>query len=73
MEKAKSITYDEYFLIVGNSEIRWKMGEKTIYSNFGIVNSYFDPKGTNVWALLQAGEERETFLKGFECHEVLFE
>lgn len=72
MDKAKSVTYDEVFLIVGNSEIRWKQGERSVYSNFGIVNSYFDPRGTNVEALLQMGEERETYIKGFECYQVMF-
>lgn len=71
-EKAKSVVYDDYFLIVGNSEIRWKSGEKIVYSNFAISNGFYETKGTNVWALLKAGEVREVGIKGFECYQVLF-
>ena len=37
--------YDKFFLIYGNAEIRIKYGEKKVYSNFGINNSYFFNRG----------------------------
>ena len=41
----KAITYDEFYLIFGNSEIRIKAQENKIFSNFGINSSYYNAKG----------------------------
>lgn len=38
---AKGVTYDDYFMIFGNSEIRIKFMEAKVFSNFGINNGYF--------------------------------
>ncbi len=40
--------FDTFFLIFGNSEIRIRQGERKIYSNFGLNNSYFMSKGDKV-------------------------
>jgi hypothetical protein len=48
----RSITYDDYFIIFGNSEIRIKSGEKKMFSNFGLSNSYFKHNGDGVDMLL---------------------
>ena len=40
-QMGKAITYDDFYLIFGNSEIRIKSLEKKIFSNFGIANGYF--------------------------------
>jgi hypothetical protein len=36
------MTYDPYYVIFGNAEMRIRTGEKKVFSNFGIQNSYFD-------------------------------
>jgi hypothetical protein len=38
-------TYDHFFLILGNAEIRLRAGEKKVFSNFGIATSTFDNVG----------------------------
>lgn len=35
-------TYDIYYFILGNAEIRLKSQQKKVFSNFGIANSTFD-------------------------------
>lgn len=57
--KGKGVTYDEYFLIFGNSELRIKSGDLQIFSNFGVNNSYFDTRGLTVDTLLGHGKDRE--------------
>lgn len=48
--KYRSFTYDPYYLIYGNNELRVKTQDrhKILFSNFAIVNSYFDPMKKNV-------------------------
>lgn len=48
----RPITYDDYYLIFGNSEIRLRSQEKIIFSNFGISNGYYASRGKNVSILL---------------------
>lgn len=36
------MTFDNYYYILGNAEIRLKTQEKKMFSNFGIANSTFD-------------------------------
>jgi hypothetical protein len=42
------MVYDKYYLIIGNSEIRLRQGEKKIYSNFGVQNGFFLSNGDGV-------------------------
>jgi hypothetical protein len=51
-QNKRAATYDEYYIIFGNSEIRIKSQEKRVYSNFGISNSYFKSRGHKVETLL---------------------
>ena len=37
--------YDEYYFILGNSELRIKNGELKLFSNFGVSTSAFDNRG----------------------------
>ena len=48
LEGKSPVTYDNYFIIFGNAEIRIKQGENTVFSNFAIANAHFDPLGENV-------------------------
>lgn len=54
----KGMIYDSYFVIYGNAEIRVRIGYKTVFSNFGVNNSYFDPRGHKIDAFLNQGDKR---------------
>ena len=47
----KGATYDDFYFVLGNSELRVKSGEKTLFSNFGIANSAFKARGHKVNAI----------------------
>lgn len=66
------MTYDKFFLVFGNSEIRLKQSERVVFSNFGIVNSYFFTRKENVDSFLHEGDNREANLTGLEIHQVMF-
>jgi len=58
------VTYDDYYIIFGNSEIRLKSLELSVFSNFGISNGFYESKGKGVEALLCNGSrevEIETY------------
>ena len=42
---APAISYDDYYIIFGNSELRIKGLELKLFSNFGISKGAFDHKG----------------------------
>ena len=48
----RSVSYDTFFLIIGNSEIRLKNQEWKVFSNFGNENSFYDSYGCGVDELL---------------------
>lgn len=68
LKEKKAISYDDYFLIFGNSELRVKTGEFRLFSNFGIANAYYNNRGEKVHALLGEGKEREVDLSHFEVY-----
>ena len=39
----RAITYDDFFVIFGNSELRVKTQEGKLFSNFGINAGYYEP------------------------------
>jgi hypothetical protein len=41
----RGMSYDAFFIIFGNSELRYKNQENKIFSNFGTSNAYFDNRG----------------------------
>jgi hypothetical protein len=45
---SKGITYDDYYLIFGNSEVRIKSMETKVFSNFGLRSGYFDSRGDKI-------------------------
>jgi hypothetical protein len=65
LREKRAISYDDYFLILGNSELRIKTGEYRLFSNFGIANSYYNNRGEKVHALLGEDKEREVDLSHF--------
>jgi len=40
-----AITYDNLYIIFGNSELRLKFLENKLFSNFGSSDSYYNSKG----------------------------
>jgi hypothetical protein len=48
----RGMVYDDFFLIFGNAELRIRANEKIIFSNFGIGNSFFNPRGKKVHDLI---------------------
>ncbi len=60
----KSVSYDTFFLIFGNSELRLKHADTTFFTNFGIANSFYNHRG-----------EKHTVLTGGEpnCREEVIE
>ena len=47
-KNSKALTYDEYYIIYGNSEIRIKSLETKVFSNFGVKNGFYDSRGHGV-------------------------
>lgn len=66
------ITYDDYYIIFGNSEIRLKSLESKVFSNFGIANGYFENRGMGVETLL-GQNKREIDLETYEVHKVFID
>lgn len=46
------MSYDEYYIIFGNAELQIKVSDLKLFSNFGITNGYFNPKGYDCKFLL---------------------
>ena len=55
----RGMTYDQFFAIYGNAEIRIKTGLQTIFSNFGVNNAFYNSRGHKVDKLLNEGDKRE--------------
>ena len=64
----KPVTYDDYFIIFGNSELRLKSQETKFFSNFGINNAYFNAEGCKVDAFLGEGTLRELNFEAYEFY-----
>lgn len=58
----RGMTYDDFFLIFGNAELRIRANERTIFSNFGIGNSFFNNRSHRVNDILMEGDNREVDL-----------
>jgi hypothetical protein len=57
-ENCKVLTYDEYYLIYGNSEIRIRDGEFQVYSSFGGNSGYFNNGSETQTILLDEKSDR---------------
>lgn len=67
----RAVTYDDFYIIMGNSEVRIKSQDEMLFSNFGISNGYFNTKGEKVGVLMGGGaSERELPMEGYECYEL---
>lgn len=68
----RSVTFDDFFLIMGNYELRIKFQDNKLYSNFGLNSGYFASKGKTVNILLGEVLVREVLMEDYEVHEVIF-
>lgn len=48
----KAVSYDDMYVIFGNSELRIRSGNNMLYSNFGILNSFYKNRGMKAGVLL---------------------
>ena len=72
-ELGKVIRYDAYEMVFGNSQLRIKTNDYTLYRNFGKANGLFDAQGDNLAALHGEGKDtREVTIKGYEIFEIRF-
>lgn len=62
------MTYDPYYLIFGNAELRVRAGEEKVFSNLGINNSYFNSEGWRAKDLLN-DSNNEVRLIDYEIYE----
>lgn len=64
----KAMQYDKYYAIFGNAEIRIKTGENKVFSNFGIMNSYYNHRLKKVSEFLRNESKREVELESYEFY-----
>lgn len=69
----RGMIYDSYFVIFGNAEIRVRIGYKTVFSNFGINNGFFNAGGRKVEDFLKEGDKREVEFVSYEFYQLFFE
>jgi hypothetical protein len=69
-QQRSSISYDDYYLIFGNSEICIKVNDMHVLSNFAIQARHFNSKSRDV-AFFLGSSEREVEMKIFEIYQVL--
>lgn len=66
------MVYDKYYTIFGNSELRLKLSDREIYSNFSVNNAYFNNREFTVGTLLGEGNNRQTKLESMEVYQIIF-
>jgi hypothetical protein len=44
-KKYRGMTYDDYYVIFGNAELRFKTGLTEVLSNLGVNSGYYDSQG----------------------------
>ena len=73
MERNKrAISYDDFFVIFGNSEIRIKSQEKKVFSNVGVSNSYYRHNGDGVNVRLGGTKsDREMQAESYEFFQLI--
>lgn len=68
----RGMVNDKFYIIFGNSELRLKLSDREIYSNFSVNNAYFNNRGFTVDTLLGEGKNRTTTLESLEFYEIVF-
>ena len=71
-EKSRPFMYDNFFLVVGNSEIRVEHNKRLLYSNFGARMSFFETGGDKIEDFL-GQKKNEIEFEVMEVHQIFFE
>lgn len=73
--RLSAVTYDIYYFILGNAEIRLRSQEKKVFSNFGIANSTFDNGSDQRTKFLDVKDSsnNELDIEEYEFYEIKFE
>jgi len=66
------MTYDDFFFIYGNSEMRIRMGDNKLFSNFGMNGGSFESRGDSVGSYIGSNTNRETKFVTYEVYEIIF-
>ena len=72
-DKFGVLPYDDYYFMLGNSEIRLKTGEKKVYSNFGILASAFEAHGFSRSKFLGTDKVNDPEIDSYEFYQIHFE
>ncbi len=65
------MSYDEYFIVFGNSEIRIKSQELILFSNFGINNACY-PSNDDTLENFLSSSLREVSIEEYEVYRIDF-
>ena len=57
----RGTNYDDYYFVLGSSELRVKSGDKMFFSNFGIANSSFKARGHKVSTITGCNDREVEF------------
>ena len=68
----RGMVYDPYYVIFGNAEVRIRSGDKTVFCNLGINNSYFNSEKDRAADLLKVKGKNEVEFINYEIHEIFF-
>jgi hypothetical protein len=69
----RGVVYDDYFFIIGNSEMRLKPSDRKFFSNFGLGNGYFKHRGHKVQTLTGCSDkEREIDCTNIEIYQIQY-
>ena len=71
-KQCRAAIYDRFFIIFGNAEIRIKINEDLVFSNFAINNAYYNNEKDGVNAILNNENKRESPIIGYEVFQVFF-
>lgn len=66
------VSYDDYFCLFGNAEIRLKSQEAKIFSNFGIAASTFDTgrESRTKFLNIENSNDNELDLESYEFYQI---
>ena len=67
----RSVTYDPYFVIFGNSEFRLKSGELRFFTNLGVQAGFFMSEGCK-HEILTGDAPKDTEVTAFEFFRLIF-
>ena len=73
LNRKKLVTYDENFIIFGNSQMRIQHKDEKFYSNFAIQNCNYEPYKDKVDHFVGNGKNnRNGEIVTYELHQIIF-